>query len=174
MMESSNNTNGPDGGTTDAGWLAFAYVAGELDAESLAAWESRLSAGDVEACEAVVAAVELVQVISAARPAVAMTTGSDTPPRRRGLGALLAASVCLVLAIGLLWGGAATDGRRLVEDEESVRQADTLMAVWTEGGERSPVETSEVVTADEGEPLVVPEWLIAAVSLSDDAMEDGK
>ena len=48
----------------DADWSAFAYVAGELDEAELATWEARLAEGDVEACEAVARAVELVGVVA--------------------------------------------------------------------------------------------------------------
>ena len=64
MSVENNNPAGEAGELAEIDWLAFAYVAGELDGRELEEWTSRLADGDVEACEAVAVAVELVQSMS--------------------------------------------------------------------------------------------------------------
>lgn len=64
-MKSRNNNNDslePSNPGQDLDWLAFCYIADELDAATKAEFELRLQT-DVEACEAVASAVQLSSLV---------------------------------------------------------------------------------------------------------------
>ena len=65
MKLNNENENREPSDDDDLDWLAFCYVADELDAQSRAAFEQRL-ATDVLACEAVADAVQLSSLVYAA------------------------------------------------------------------------------------------------------------
>ena len=93
MSVENNNPAGEAGELAEIDWLAFAYVAGELDGRELEEWTSRLADGDVEACEAVAAAVELVLSMSNF-PSVATDAGGGVVFKMRdGAGNLHRVSV---------------------------------------------------------------------------------
>ena len=83
----------------DADWSAFAYVAGELDEAELATWEARLAEGDVEACEAVARAVELVGVVAeSGRVDAVVATVAGESYAAGGLRSAVVAAAAAVLA----------------------------------------------------------------------------
>jgi len=142
----------------DADWSAFAYVAGELDEAGLATWEARLAEGDVEACEAVARAVELVGVVAeSGRVDAVVATVAGESYAAGGLRSVVvaAAAVCLGLIIGL---------PLRTNDPVTVAgpDVDMLISTWAEGADGEVVETDAEVIEPE---LVVPDWMIAAVAL---------
>ena len=142
----------------DADWSAFAYVAGELDEAELATWEARLAEGDVEACEAVARAVELVGVVAeSGRVDAVVATVAGESYAAGGLRSVVvaAAAVCLGLIIGL---------PLRTNDPVTVAgpDVDMLISTGAEGADGEVVETDAEVIEPE---LVVPDWMIAAVAL---------
>src|SRR5690606_22872574 len=81
---------------SDLAWLAFRYVAGELDEAEASAFELRLE-HDLSACEAVAEAVELAGAVALLRP-------DETPggPRRIRAIRVLVYLAPLAAAAGLL------------------------------------------------------------------------
>jgi len=157
----------PAGDFGDADWSAFAYVAGELAEAESAAWEARLAKGDVEACEAVARAVELVRVVAAAgvSEAVVETAAEESYDAGRWRSVVVAAAaVCLVLVVGLSWRTSDPNPAVVVRPDPDV---DVLLSTWADGigdehaGERAAETVAEVAESE----LVVPDWMIAAVAL---------
>ena len=157
----------PVGELAESDWLAFAYVAGELDGAELDAWDARLAEGEIEACEAVARAVELVRAVSVpGRTSVAADTvarNSDSHADRWRF--VVTAAVCLVLVVGLSWqqfeqARDVTAGRIAADGE--------VLSTWAGGTDAEPAEVGAAAGLDvlvaETE-LVVPEWMIAAVAL---------
>ena len=175
MSVENNNPAGEAGELAEIDWLAFAYVAGELDGRELEEWTSRLADGDVEACEAVAAAVELVQSMSnfpSVAPDAVPEHLSGRDSRRRFVAA---AALCLSLVVVLSWQSSHQPAGELAGDGTVVSAAvddDVLLSSWADGTAAEEVEGVEESTVMGGEPLVaetdlvVPEWMLVAVALS--------
>ncbi len=160
------------GPVAEIDWLAFAYVVGELDGAELDEWTARLAVGDVEACEAVAGAVELIQAVgSPGRPSVVTDTvvgNSDSRVARWRF--VAAAVVCLVLVVVLSWKQGDQAGDELAGDlvPGSATADGELLSSWAGGTDAELTELGVATGPDalvaETE-LVVPEWMIAALAL---------
>jgi hypothetical protein len=172
VMRSEAEKHLPEvGPVAETDWLAFAYVVGELDGAELAEWTARLAGGDVEACEAVAGAVELIQAVgSPGRPSVVTdTVVGNSDSRVAQWRFVVAAVVCLVLVVVLSWkqGDQAVD--ELTGDlVPSATADDELLSSWA-GGTDAEVAELGVATGPDAlvaeTELVVPEWMIAALAL---------
>ena len=87
----------PQAPDDDLAWLAFRYIAGDLDPDESAAFEHRLD-HDQPAREAVAEAVALRAGVVRAAPAFRSTPGSRSRVRRAAVVAL-ASAACLALAL---------------------------------------------------------------------------
>jgi len=156
-------------------WLAFAYVAGELDGEELAGWEARLAEGEIEACEAVVRSVDLVGAASVpSQPVVAGEGVSGKPDTRaEGWRLVVAAAVCLLLVVGLSFRNDGQVAKTPASVAVSDQGADDglLLSTWA-GGTVSEADEMRGSNGSEAEvaesELEVPEWMIAAMSLPEE------
>lgn len=163
--EPAEPTNTPDGDQTGLAasgldWQAWLYIAGELDDAARDAFETRLLE-DVAACEAVARAVELSDLLAAARPALVEATAipvaispqlgvrstAEVVPaanahsagnwsQRVGWMALGAAASLAVMLSGRVWRQGGFSGPGTIVDNEQVASATddarTLAVVWTE------------------------------------------
>jgi len=184
MSVENNNPAGEAGELAETDWLAFAYVAGELDGRELEEWTSRLADGEVEACESVAAAVELVQSMSNT-PSNTPSVATDAVPghmsgRDSRWRFVAAAALCLSLVVVLSWQSSHQPAGKLAGDEMVVSVAmddDVLLSSWTDGTAPEDVEGGEESAVMGGEPLVaetdlvVPEWMLVAVALSSETIE---
>lgn len=156
-------------------WLAFAYVAGELDGAELSEFEVRLAEGEIEACEAVVRAVELVEAVSApSRPVVVgqrVSGNSDT--RAEGWRLVVTSAVCLMLVVAL----SIRSGDQVPNEPGSDIVADQgfvdglLLSTWVGGTDSEPDEMRGAAGSEAemaASELVVPEWMIAAMALPEE------
>jgi hypothetical protein len=166
----------------DLAWLAFRYVAGDLDPDESAAFELRLDR-DQPAREAVAGAVALMAGVVHAAPASRPRPGPRSRVRRVVVAAL-ASAACLALAlapqlvefrprrdatdaltrtpvagpaVALVWSGLRQEAAETPRQDDPAAALDDPEAdTWT------PVET----TADAGDLVEgLPAWLIDAVSL---------
>lgn len=172
----------PQAPDDDLAWLAFRYVAGELDPDELADFEDRLDR-DQPAREAVAEAVALAAGVVRAAPALRSTPGLR-PRARRAAAVVLAAAACLALAsvprwvqfrphdnapgartaatgtgpaVALAWSGLREEAAEAPRPDDSTAPLDDL-----EADAVTPIET----TADAGDLVEgLPVWLIDAVSL---------
>ena len=168
----------------DLAWLAFLYVAGDLDPDESAAFEHRLD-GDQPAREAVAEAVALRAGVVHAAPAFRSTPGSRSRVRRAAAVAL-AAAACLALAlaprlvdfrphgdspdartpapgsgagsaVALTWSGLRQEAAEAPSQDDQTAALDD-----PEADTVMPIET----TADAGGLVEgLPSWLIEAASL---------
>jgi len=156
-------------------WLAFAYVAGELDGAELSEFEVRLAEGEIEACEAVVRAVELVGAVSApSRPVVVGQRVSGNPDRRaEGWRLVVTSAVCLMLVVAL----SIRSGDQVPNEPGSDIVADQgfvdglLLSTWAGGTDSEPDEMRGAAGSEAemaASELVVPEWMIAAMALPEE------
>jgi hypothetical protein len=185
VMRSEADKHRPEvGSVAETDWLAFAYVAGELSGDELDRWTVRLAAGEVESCEAVGRAVELVQAVSVPRGVLAAVDSTAGKPVSRvsRTKILVAAAVCLVLVVvlSLEFGDDVGELGEVVTGSESSLSAAAgdgeLLSGWaggtnTELSEATGVSGSEAVAAET--ELVVPEWMIAALALPVEIDGDG-
>ena len=175
MSVENNNPAGEAGELAETDWLAFAYVAGELDGRELEEWTSRLAGGDVEACEAVAAAVELVQSMSNTPSVAADAVPGHVSGRDSRWRFVAAAALCLSLVVVLSWQSSHQPAGELAGDGTVVSAAvddDVLLSSWADGTAAEEVEGVEESIVMGVEPLVaetdlvVPEWMLVAVALS--------
>ena len=154
-------------------WLAFRYVAGELESGEAEAFESRLER-DTDACEALVRAVRLVERVGAA----GLVDGAEVLPlgdragRRRLIGVLGAGSIAASLAVMAVLGSGGSEARRglPVESVAIIEPADSLVLAWIQvrqpGG---PDDWLAAPDAEEGAEAGLesgePSWLESASAL---------
>jgi hypothetical protein len=166
----------------DLAWLAFRYVAGELDPEESAAFEQRLDR-DQPAREAVAGAVALMAGVVHAAPALRSKPATRSRVRRVVV-AVLAAAACLALAVAprlvdfrphhdatiartptpgagsavaLAWSGLRQEAAEAPRQDDPADSLDDL-----ETDTMTPLET----TVDAGDRVEgLPVWLIDAASL---------
>jgi ferric-dicitrate binding protein FerR (iron transport regulator) len=174
----------PQAPDDDLAWLAFRYVAGDLDPDDSAAFELRLDR-DQPAREAVAGAVALRAGVVRAAPTFRSTPGSRSRVRRAAVVAL-ASAACLALAlaprlvgfrphgdspdaripapgsgagsaVALTWSGLRQEAAETPRQDDSTAALDDL-----EVDTVIPIET----TADAGDRVEgLPSWLIEAASL---------
>lgn len=172
-MSVENNKSGvPAGGLAETDWMAFAYVAGELDGVELDEWTARLAEGDIEACEAVGRAVELVQAVSVPnRPSVAIDAmAGHSISRAARWRFVVAAALCLMLVVGLSWQQGERAGDEQAADVMAGQIAvdGEVLSTWAGGTDAEPADVRTVTGPERlvaETELVVPEWMIAAVAL---------
>ncbi len=167
----------------DLAWLAFRYVAGDLDLDESAAFEHRLDR-DQPAREAVAGAVALMVGVVRAAPAL-RSKRLWRSRARRAVTVALASAACLALAvaprlvefrrphgnapdvrtpapgagsaIALAWSGLQQEAALTPRPDDSAAALDDL-----EPDTVTPIET----TADAGDRVEgLPGWLIEAASL---------
>lgn len=164
----------------DREWLAFRYIAGELDDEQVAAFESELETSQV-AREAVARAVELSQAIALAQshevePLEVCSRGSGGRQSfASAIGWLGAAAVAASVAAMVWWN------TRDVPGTPSGPQIADAAAVW------SGINQAEILPEDvareqspQFEAALAPSWMTAGVislsggKIDDDTDADGK
>lgn len=177
--EPSHNTD-----NRDIHWESFRYIAGEMSPSEVEAFELLL-AEDQLAREAVAAAVEMTQAVSASyesqpvTPAGDLYTGSTF--RSAWLGIALGSAACLFIMLGVQQ--VPQDNKQATENSQE--QTDVLKPVdgslaarWSELREResqfdpwnvdalddSVIEDSSSNFSDDEYSPAAPEWMMAAVS----------
>ncbi len=153
-------------------WLAFRYVAGELDAAEAVRFEARMLE-DIAVCEAVARVALVCETTYAAfdsDSAKLQTIARPSSARRFGVRATVAAAAGVVALAALMVHQVAT---RTSEDLEVAR-------LWTASAAATSADSLSVPNLDDGDgtlpetsqahDLDVPEWMLAAVRLeaSDD------
>jgi hypothetical protein len=169
-------------------WLAFRYVAGELDSDEQADFERRL-AQDQAACEAVAKAVELTGAIRAVEatslPPVQL---AGVPSRRWSLrmAACLSACAAILLIVYFQFSLPTESGPTVRSDPSSVTDKTELAVVWSEiraelgDQENDTWAWSEVIdlgdsasAADDTDSLITPDWMFsAAIAAETDGPEN--
>jgi hypothetical protein len=162
-------------------WLAFCFVAGEMDDRQRAEFEHRL-ADDQGAREAVARAVELCQAAAVVdaqehqRPMPQITVGTASWPRSLAW-LSIGASAALVLAAA----GMQLDTIKTWFTPPPVNRTD-LAEVWSQTRESvrdivqgEPIEAPPLTESDFSSEVSLPSWITAAVfSQAPDADPDGE
>jgi hypothetical protein len=154
-------------------WQAFQYVSGELCAEECETFERQLqdSAG---LCEAVAEVVLLTSEIAACGqsrsivPSASLEASQQarsTARKNRAVAALTAICCCLGLVLILSQGPIATDSAVDVVSGQETIDAEYLVTAWAVSS-APEVVASEFYESGETE-LDVPDWMLAAVTLSE-------
>ena len=182
----------------DLDWVAFCYVADELNVDDRAAFEARLE-DDLDACEAVARAVQLTEsatIAMAASPTLSSTGRSPSNvgtrnafSRTRAVGVTVLVASILVLLVPVLQNQFLPVGPIVVD--EAVEDVDAIVGLWAgsqdlvadaSGEEIEPFERDAtpptVAGSDVMLPTVVlsvdvPDWLLVALqaeSMSDDSV----
>ena len=145
----------------DLAWLANCYVAGELTADEVAAFEARLET-DETACDAVTRAMELNLAIAAAFDAERSTLkpqSSTVPPARRAVVAIAVAALAVACVAVLI--GRGSDGVAVARKDG----ADKLVAAWASGeAARNAADDDESLDSREDADLEPPDWLLMALT----------
>lgn len=173
-MHNTGSTAAGMSANAELDWLAFRYITGELSAVDGQAFEARLES-DLDACEAVARAVQLVETLALgvgsvhkvlAMPVVEVQSDSMSglaagnnwrTARRWALTAVSGAAALVVIGVLSL----RTEPRvEMVEPSVVEIWADS----WHADGEPEPVAV-EIPNADlaDADDLVAPGWLMAAV-----------
>ena len=159
----------PTTGTTDdLQWTAFLYIAGELPAADLAAFEARLG-DDQSAREAVAAAVELAGAAFLAGDGPILALPRRSPVARRVLAASLAAvaaAACLFLIVRPAGTAPGPEVARAWSGFREETDGDWA-AVVAEGREPAAPHEAEPladVESDETAERGVPSWMLAAAA----------
>lgn len=181
----------------DLDWVAFCYVADELNTDDRAAFESRLG-HDLVACEAVARAVQLTESAAIAMASPTLSSANHLVPnvgtrgpfsRTRAVGVTVLVASILVLLVPVLQNQFVPVGPIVVD--KAVEDVDAIVGLWVgsqdlvadasdeeiEPFERevtsptaagSDVSLSTVVSS-----VDVPDWLFVALqaeSVSDDSV----
>lgn len=160
----------------DLNWQAQQYVLGEMSAEELAAFESRL-ANDEAACEAVVAASALVLALQAAVPDTSVprlvesepvclgSAPSERPLSERRNPWMSVAALTMSLAALLCLGLVQVPTGPSMASRDTVDAA-ALVSLWHTGmvDDAEDVDDSEDALDPAGS-VAVPGWMLAAVSI---------
>lgn len=175
----SNHSPRPLSEAVDLPWLAFRYVAGELDAAAAEAFERRLDE-DQAAREAVAEAVSLLTTVEAAVSLPAPAYRLRRRLTRWTLAATgLAAAAGLLIGISLLQGNRPRSSgpinERVVLTWSNLIQDET--EEWLSVVDEHTIEPPPVVAVssvpEAGETGdVFPAWLLEAASLPGDPSED--
>lgn len=174
-MNSYNNNDemrDPSDPSQDLDWLAFCYIADELDADAKAEFEKRLES-DVAACEAVASAVQLSSLVDGAcknpEPVVLSSAGNETYQSdgfRFAPSLVFAASILLCLfAAGWVWTNGSTGNNDSFE----------IASTWAES---LTDEGFDLLQDDGSNEMLIVETSIAlnsldALNASDDLGSDG-
>lgn len=173
-------------GFDDEDWLAFRYIAAELSPGERAAFEQQLAESQA-AREAVARAVELTQALVAAGPEVyavsrppAAGGGQRRWRRATRWAAGLAASLLLIVAVFSF--GRSFVGTGASRPAETGFSAFDLAVIWSQTRGVLPADAAarwlpateaelaaEPVATEEPDEVVAPDWLLAAVSVADEA-----
>ncbi|MCP4784998.1 MAG: hypothetical protein GY903_17770 [Fuerstiella sp.] len=156
-------------------WQAFQYVGAELSTIEAEALEQQML-WDVSLCEAVAEATILTSTVAASgRPRHSIVSSYSTISQTAGSAGrnrmvALAAALCGCLALVVVSSGFRDSPTEVVAQADST-YAELLVAAWAENSALETVEESEYDESIQQE-LAVPDWLLAAVTLSDpDAVE---
>lgn len=166
----------------DRDWLAMQYVLGELSDADRSAFEERLPA-DLQLCEAVTAASRLVQTAQAALPtpapipsqsAVVAVQRESRSKSRRSLFAVIITSTAMAFALLVITRTPQKSlltppqpGHDLVSSQNP--QAAQLVSLWQSGSDAGNEEPDDLDDlTDAAADVVVPSWMLAAVSIEAD------
>jgi hypothetical protein len=162
----------------DRDWLAFRYIAGELNSEESAAFEAELETSQV-AREAVARAVDLSQAIALAetQEVQRVVCGTGSTSRKSwiyGIGWGAAGVVAASVAGAVWWNlqGQQAGESNLAEAWSNVREAESASLPEKLAEPRSIVDVAE--------PEIAPSWMTAGVislgggKVQDDTDGDGK
>ena len=159
---------------SDLSLQAFRYAAGELNGAEAAAFE-RLLETDLAAQSALVRAVQLATALESAasvlRPSASVRSSETHAPSRRW------SPVLALFGSGVV---AATLLVALREESPSVGPENTTVSLWTELHEEEIVEPAPLddaallaLEAEASEEDLVPDWMLAAVAIDDQAGDGG-
>lgn len=152
----------------DLVWLANCYVAGELSADEIEAFEARLASDEV-ACDAVARAMKLNLAIAAAfdsQPAaITNPLPATNAPSRRTAAIITALAATAVAAAGVaLMVGRGPVTNSIVHKDG----ADRLVAAWATGeAARNNVDDDETLELTDDADLDPPDWMLAALTAQD-------
>jgi hypothetical protein len=182
----------------DLDWVAFCYVADELNQDDRATFEARLE-HDLSACEAVARAVQLAEsatmamattpTLSPDSPSLSPARTRDASSRTRAVGVTVLVASILVLLAPVLQNQFVPVGPVVVD--KAVEDVDAIVGLWA--GSQNLVadasnEDSEPFERDVTSPVAagsdvslptvvssvdVPDWLLVAVqaeSVSEDSV----
>jgi hypothetical protein len=187
MVPTEKQNSPPDGDFSDLDWLAFRYVAGELNESEAEAFEQRL-AEQQPAREAVASAVEIVETVTAAEhleeiPMVATAAREASHWRHVAWLAITVgvAACCASLALFYWSGGWQSDQQQPAVASDKVPPASPVVAnAWLETFDQPVLDAAETAANEpldsESAPLfaettemVTPDWMAAALAgMSDD------
>ncbi|MEQ8789021.1 MAG: hypothetical protein RIC55_22100 [Pirellulaceae bacterium] len=180
--EHETSKTGEENALCELDWLAFRYIAGELDEAELEAFELRL-AEEQPARDAVALAVEVVQTVSAAEhleeiPMVVTAAREASRWRHVAWLAIAAGVAACCASVALMFSGGVSsvehDASALAA--ERVPQASPVVAnAWLETFDQPILATSQTVASDplEIEPALLsgdetevatPDWMAAALA----------
>ncbi len=151
----------------DLQWTAFRYIAGELSHADAEAFEARL-ADDQAAREAVAASVQMTQAVASISDEI--TAGDETADEQRrknrwAIVAIVVSAACLLMASSILF----TQPDSQTGLSQSDARADQIVDAWANAAETIPPSVDSVAngleeSVDDESEVVVPEWMLAAVS----------
>ena len=154
-------------------WQAFRYVGAELSTGEAEAFEQQML-GDVSLCEAVAEATTLTLTVAASTqprhlvvPLSATLSQNAGPVGRYRIVALTAAMCgCLALIVALSGFRHRTDDSADVDAQADATDAELLVAAWADN---VGAQTDDEADYDDSirRELAVPDWMLAAVTLSD-------
>lgn len=170
MTPSPTDDPTTDESTADAAWLAVRYVLGELPAPEAAAFETRLSI-DQPAREAVASAVRLIDTLAVSRAPDAAAPRRTAPRARRFIAVAALAAAVLVAVVVNVPRDADPTRPVAATDADPAR----LAAVWSATDAWSGIEpvAEDDDPAAPRDPLLPPDWLIAAVESAAGPTVDG-
>ena len=175
----NNKMNSQQTFSDDQFWQAFQFVAGELpDAQSEAFELQMLDSPTL--CEAVSEAVRLSAAVAAgvespkpiARPTIVRCESPSR--RRRSFGksvVAISATVCCCLLLLLVVSSDSNFESAIAIDDDATEEAELLVSAWASGFADDVGDEADDAEFDQQE-LDVPDWMLAAVTLTDDDEEN--
>lgn len=163
-------------------WQAFRYVSAEMSPEEAESFEDRMLA-NTDVCEAVAEATRLTGIIAVSdiKPDASLVCLAEDVSATRPWWSSVAASTavcCCLMLIGLMTlrlqtvDESPSGHETVMESADGLADAELLVNAWVDSVSAEDVLDSDTVESVQAD-LDVPEWMIAAVTLSDIEGVDG-